>query len=637
MTVKHLLRAFLLALLALLALDAFAQDKQLHWRQLDVDARLDRDGKLHIVETHSMVFTGDWNGGERSFRTRLAEQVHLEKLSRIASDGTTRLLREGDLSAVDDYKWHDSSTLRWRSRMESDPPFANQELVYAIAYTLENSLQATGQEYLLNHDFAFPERDGVIERFTLRLKLDPAWHSSVTLPPTIERAGLPPGSSVIVRLPLRYLGAGVPVGVLIGTPVPLRQAILALFLGVVAFLAWQFFKAELRTGRFLPISVETIDGKWLEQNLFVHLPEVVGAAWDNRTAEPEVAAVLARMTCEGKLESRIEKGASRKQSELHLTLLVDRKQLTGYEASLVKSLFFNGDNTSTTLVREKYAGSGLDLVARIRKPVAKLVAQLSPGRSERRDRKRSWAPALVVLGVALVMLISTGLQAALNYFTAAVAVSILLALGVASLLGAHDFGARVINLKLHAVKVLAPLLAIIGGVVALLWGVASAVPLGFPVLLGMSLLALSCIMLTLNAARTQDSDEELQLRRKLAAAREWFKSQLRSRNPRLDDQWLPYFLAFGLGDHVDHWFRTFGKSGGQTSSDWSSASSPATSSSGSTGWTGGGGSFGGGGASGSWASAAGGLAAGISSPASSGGGSSGSSGGSSGGGGGGGW
>ena len=36
---------------------------------------------------------------------------------------------------------------------------------------------------------------------------------------------------------------------------------------------------------------------------------------------------------------------------------------------------------------------------------------------------------MVVLGVALVMLLGTGLQPAVNYFTAAVAVSVLLALG----------------------------------------------------------------------------------------------------------------------------------------------------------------------------------------------------------------
>src|ERR1019366_9664228 len=62
-------RASIAALLAMLfgAGSALAQ-KSLHWRALDVKARLDADGSLHVVERHAMVFTGDWNGGERSFR-----------------------------------------------------------------------------------------------------------------------------------------------------------------------------------------------------------------------------------------------------------------------------------------------------------------------------------------------------------------------------------------------------------------------------------------------------------------------------------------------------------------------------------------------------------------------------------------
>jgi len=43
-------------------------EKDLHWRALNVSARLDADGRLHVAERHFMVFTGDWNGGERSFR-----------------------------------------------------------------------------------------------------------------------------------------------------------------------------------------------------------------------------------------------------------------------------------------------------------------------------------------------------------------------------------------------------------------------------------------------------------------------------------------------------------------------------------------------------------------------------------------
>jgi hypothetical protein len=35
---------------------------------MDVRAILDADGRLHVTESQAMVFTGDWNGGERIFR-----------------------------------------------------------------------------------------------------------------------------------------------------------------------------------------------------------------------------------------------------------------------------------------------------------------------------------------------------------------------------------------------------------------------------------------------------------------------------------------------------------------------------------------------------------------------------------------
>jgi hypothetical protein len=45
---------------------AFAQ-RELHWERIEVDARLDAAGRLVVVETQKIVFTGDWNGGERRF------------------------------------------------------------------------------------------------------------------------------------------------------------------------------------------------------------------------------------------------------------------------------------------------------------------------------------------------------------------------------------------------------------------------------------------------------------------------------------------------------------------------------------------------------------------------------------------
>jgi uncharacterized membrane protein YgcG len=156
--------------------------------------------------------------------------------------------------------------------------------------------------------------------------------------------------------------------------------------------------------------------------------------------------------------------------------------------------------------------------------------------------------------------------------------------------------------------------------------------LSLPFLAGGALFVLGAYLNVLGKAMCKDGRERIALKKRLAAARRYFIEQLKLSQPQLKDEWLPYLIAFGVGSHVDRWFRAYG--GGVKGGD---ADSALGSSGGSTGgWSGGGGKFGGAGATGSWASAIGDVASGVSS-SSSGGSSGGGGGGSSGGGGGGGW
>jgi hypothetical protein len=86
-----------------LAITVEARD--LHWSHLDVTARLDAEGNLNVSERHGMVFTGDWNGGERIFSVRDGQKLTLTRIARIDSDGSTTQLSEGDLGNVDAYAW----------------------------------------------------------------------------------------------------------------------------------------------------------------------------------------------------------------------------------------------------------------------------------------------------------------------------------------------------------------------------------------------------------------------------------------------------------------------------------------------------------------------------------------------------
>src|SRR5215510_12584470 len=90
-----------------------AAERELHWDALDVEAHLDADGVLDVIERHAMVFTGDWNGGERVFNIRPRQKLEFISLERIEeSTGRAEPLRQTDRpNAVDEYSWAGRQTL----------------------------------------------------------------------------------------------------------------------------------------------------------------------------------------------------------------------------------------------------------------------------------------------------------------------------------------------------------------------------------------------------------------------------------------------------------------------------------------------------------------------------------------------
>src|SRR2546428_1422923 len=94
----------LFALVLFFTASAWAADSRtLRWSRLAVTAHLDADGKLHVQERHSIIFNGDWNGGERIFRSSLENVLDLERISRIDASGRAIPLRyDKSLAHVDD-------------------------------------------------------------------------------------------------------------------------------------------------------------------------------------------------------------------------------------------------------------------------------------------------------------------------------------------------------------------------------------------------------------------------------------------------------------------------------------------------------------------------------------------------------
>ncbi|HVD76691.1 MAG TPA: hypothetical protein VNH43_03745, partial [Vicinamibacteria bacterium] len=331
----------------------------MEWTALAVQARLDGDGRLHVRERQTILFDGDWNGGERTFRLRPTQTIELHELRRI-DHGAVSIVTKGSLDFVDNYDWVRPGVLRWRVRSPAEPPFRNTEITYLLDYTLSNVLRSGPRGYLLDHDFAFPDRPGPIRRFSLDLEVDPAWVPGAPVPKGIDVGPLAAGQKYVVSLPLAYVGPGVPAAVDRRGPRLRRLAVSALFL-LSPLLAAAVLLRERRVGRLGPLA--SVDRPWLDQNLFTHPPELIGAAWDEAVGPAEVAAVIARMVGEGKVRSTVDEG---RHPDLRLELLVDRQALEGYERKLVDGLFFDGNATSTSAIKAHYHDKGFSPAAILR-------------------------------------------------------------------------------------------------------------------------------------------------------------------------------------------------------------------------------------------------------------------------------
>lgn len=617
-------------------------DRVLFWPAVDVTARLDSAGRLHVRERQDMSLTGDWNGGERTFRVDLGQDLTLNRMIRIDSLGQEHAMVENsDLDAIDQFSWTSGWTLRWRSRLPTDPPFNQALRTYVIDLTYDNVVKPEGNGFRLDHDFAYSDRVGAILAYTLKLTLDPVWRAPGDFTGEFGPMTLAPGEGFTVNIPLRFAGEGRPGSVIYGSSRLYRLGLAIAFIAVVAVLFGAMVAHERAKGRFTPLlPLDGIDRPWLDEHVFRLPPEAVGAAWDDSTAGPEVAAVLARLVSEGKLKSEVKstgKGWFR-TDVMHLELLVNRSVFKGHERQLIDALFMGHSRfTDTQSIRERYKSSGFDPASKIKDGIDAVLRR--EGRSATVPKPSKWPTAIaVVVGVAL--LVFGAIRNPADGILVPFAIGASIALMVIAVPGAVAWRTRVVRLWRHTLWFVVPFGIVTGIFVYVLTN--DALRNGELTLLGLAILLLGVWNSIMNQARSRQAPEYIAHRKLLCAAREYFRRELTSEQPRLEDHWFPWLIGFGLGPNMDKWFKAFGgERAGSPRRTTSFGTGGSSSSSGSTSWTGmgGGGGFSGGGSSGSWAAAAGVMASGVSKPSSSSSGGSRSSGGSSssGGGGGGGW
>jgi hypothetical protein len=379
----------------------------------------------------------------------------------------------------------------------------------------------------------------------------------------------------------------------------LRIAALALLLLGTLLVFWRMLRREAALGRGAPLPpAADIDAEWLERHLFSLSPELVGAAYDRRVAGPEVAAVLARMSSESKLASRVAPGA-RGANNLELWLLADREELTGYERELVDALFRDGRTTSGDAVAREYRAAGFEPAAILRRHLNESCETLLGIRGARR-----W-PLGVALGASAVALLST-LRAGASGLLPIVLALFLGALG--PLWGAFVLAPPWSRDPQRPARAAWPFFACAGASVLALGVLIAAWPaLTPPGVFGIAAWGLAGALIVARAAASRESREGFTLRRNLLAARRYFAAELERPEPRVHDEWLPYLIALELTVEMGRWHLAYGRI--ETAARLKRLAERAAEASepNAVRWTGGAGALGGVGASGAWIAATAGL------------------------------
>ncbi len=177
---RHFKKTIFLLLVQFIFLPLSA--KSLDWEKIEVNAHLTKEGILEVEEIQAIRFDGDWNGGYRDYKVSYGQTLTLQGIERKSDSMEWVSLKEGNLDLLDHYAYYkEDKHLRWRSRQITDPPFENKIIEYRIRVRYEGILSRNwNEEFTLNHDFAFSERDGGIKKIHLELTWDSAWQLANT-------------------------------------------------------------------------------------------------------------------------------------------------------------------------------------------------------------------------------------------------------------------------------------------------------------------------------------------------------------------------------------------------------------------------------------------------------------------------
>jgi uncharacterized membrane protein YgcG len=579
MRVRHILLALLLSSSAIHA-------RTIEWESVESDAFLDADGMLHVAEVQSILFDGDWNGGERIFPLpegllKFDNLTQVEGIDRLDA-GVWVPLKYGNLERVDHYDYEKlSGLLRWRARAPSDPPFKQTKIVYRLRFIWPSVLKHETGNLVLNHDFAFPDREGAIRTFRTRLRLDPVWQPLEAVSHDwVEAGSLKPGQGFLRRVELK-----VPVNLPTSLwPYEKKAAWKLSGTGILPLLLlillW-YWRREKETGL---LDQGPVDRAWMEKVFLRYPPEVIADACGGQ--ETIFRALLARLKTQGLLDVRdgvfLRLGQGSGEDAKFLDLLFPDKRTSMAPDDIV----------AYRKESKRYARWDAWNVA---------YAWRAEHGIERYDADVRWfrRPFMWILCLFVLLLLQLPFTFLSLLETAAIGAFAILSLPwlltpqEASVRGVVRAMTAAFTYSLLLLLVLALLPVFSKGSLAA--GPVSALVIFAAILRGRSI---------------RPHAISLRWQQIVSRGREFFEAELTRPAPDLNDAFGPYIIALDLSWKAESWQSsrtTSSTASAETSLQGAESDSERTAPTSAPSWTGGG-LFGGAGASGSWAAASGAIA-----------------------------
>jgi hypothetical protein len=542
------------------------------WTLIDVKTRLANDGRVTVVETHSIVLETTGRNTFRDFGRGADQEIRLTAITRLGPDVEAHPLKRVDtVTGPDEYTSYDlghvyfaipplgeNVTLQYRfeyelvggvapswaiaagpgSRAPSDQEFFwPWERIGHIVADWRRAWPALATRYRFDHDVLLPDREGpghTFRQIDYQLKFDTNWRD---IAPSADIGTATHGAFRTAQI-FDYLGTDIPPHA--ATAPAILRLVSLLMVPLIGTIAWALVIVAARVRRGPPIDRTFVDTRFV-----THAPEEIAFWFEDK--RPVAADVLARLASEGAISVDVDRPAGlpiQESSEytplnLRMRRIADAR-LTAFERSVLDDIFGDAPELTTESHRRRHIGRDYDpddSVERLLHDAAKVEA--GAGKSGAR-----WSP--VRAGLMLVFLAAMiGVFRNAGPLFDVVPILGIWAFFTVALVNGWPTGWWYPGRPVRGLLIALVLLSAMQLTMLLI----PNRPLPAEGWLASAVAVLAAYMLTLVRSRMTGGEAITDLLRMRAYA----QAELRRSRPQLDDRWIPRLRALGLGRAIDAW------------------------------------------------------------------------------------